>query len=798
MLKNAIKIAIRNLRRHAGYSLINISGLTIGISCCLLITLYIKDELSFDHYNKNLDRTYRILHAFTPVRPLQPADYQVWGSSPVGELIKLEFPEVDKVAQFSSKGGYLFQNGDIRIQENEVFFADSTVFDIFSWNMIEGEPAKALVAPYTMVLTESAAQRYFGDQSALGKSLLVDNGSTYQITGMIEDIPQNSQIRFDALLSSTTWRQQRPDDFKYWGYVDFYTYFTVNKDFNADDFMAKVPAFLKRHAADAGKEYTFKIEPAADAYLKSKAVRQPGPTGSLSSLYTFGTIAVFILVIACINFMNLSTARSMDRAKEVGVRKLVGAKRGALMRQFLAESLLLSFIATTIAFAVTSMLLPGFQLVSDKVFPFESLLQPDILLGLALAVIVVGLMAGIYPALVLSRFMPAVVLKGIFKNSASGTLLRKSLVVFQFGISVVLIIGALIVFNQLEYMQHLDKGFTADQMLIIDFGGDEKARNELNIIKDVIQQIPGVKSTSAQRTVPGGFFPKAYTEIEGADGTMEGKGPDLYEVDYDFISNFGIQIVAGRAYSRDFITDSTKAMVINEAAARDWGYRNPKDIIGKKFSQWGKEGMIIGVVKDFNYLSLHTNIQPLTLRLTPVWAPNSIAVRMSPNEAKSIIEKLGKVWIEYVPQRPFLYTFMDEAFNRQYRSDLNFGKLVNIFTGLAIFIASIGLFGLTTYVTEQRTREIGIRKVLGASVTSLVSLLSRDFLKLILLAVIISIPAAQYVMDKWLNGFAYRITPGPMTYLIPGAVVIAVALMVIATQSIRTSMTDPVKSLRND
>jgi putative ABC transport system permease protein len=798
MLKNFITVALRNLLRHKVYSMINVAGLTIGIACCLLISLYVRDEVSYDQYHKNIRQMYRLVYGWhRPGEKLAPNNYWVWGSSVAGSLLTSDFPEIKKVAQFSGRREMLFNHGDTRFQERNIFYADSTVFDIFSWNMLEGNPQTALIAPYTIVLTQSTAKRYFGDTDALGQTMVIDNGAAYKVTGVVADIPSNSHFTFDALISSTTWRHERPDDFKYWGYVDFYTYFLADENFDRTAFEAKIPAFLKRHNGyDPG--YTFSIEPVSEVYLHSQAGRQPGETGSLPSLYIFSTIAIFILVIACINFMNLSTARSLDRAKEVGVRKTVGANRTGLIQQFLCESVLLSAFATWMAVTLASLSLNGFQQLSGKSFTVASLLAPDIILLLVAGALVVGLLAGTYPAFVLAGFKPSQVLKGVFKNSARGIFLRKGLVVFQFGLSVALITGSVIVYRQLGLVRTTNLGFTKEQMLIIDFGGDGKVEEQITPVKAALARIPGVASISAQRTVPGGFFPKAGTEVEAPDGKMENKAPDLYEVDYDFISNFKIPMVAGRDFSRDFISDSAHAMILNESAARDWGYKNPNDIIGKKFSQWGKEGMVIGVVKNFNYRSLHNQIEPLSLRLTPQWSTNSIAMRLSSTDIPSTVAAVEKTWKEIAPQRPFIYSFMDDSFNKEYQRDERFGNLFNVFSALAIFIACIGLFGLTTYVVEQRTKEIGIRKVLGAEVSGLVALLSKDFIKLVIIAIVIGTPLALYAMKQWLNGFAYQFTPGPATMIVPGMAVIIVALAIVGWKASQSAMNDPVKSLRND
>lgn len=799
MLRSIIKIAFRNLTRNKIYSLINVSGLSIGIACCLLITLYVKDELSFDKYHTNLDRMYRVVQKFGGPEPTSPEEYQVWGCYPVGPALQNEFPEIEKIVTFSGKQSILFQYEDRRFQENEVMFADSTVFDVFNWKLVEGDPKDALRGLDKIVLTKSMAKKYFGEESALGKIMIVDNATDMpvMVSGVMEDVPANSHFKFDVLISMASFKNIRPEIFTAWPYVDFYTYFMTYKELDRDAFRAKLPAFIEKYV-QKDLTYFLDIERVGDAYLHSQAVRQPGTTGSLANIYVFSTIAVFILLIACINFMNLSTARSMDRAKEVGVRKSLGAQRNGLIAQFLSEAMILSLIATIIGVTIASSLLPMFNAISGKQFEIGSLLSAEVILALSGLSILVGFLAGSYPALLLSRFKPASVLKGSFRNSSEGSFLRKGLVVFQFSLSVILIAGSIVVFSQLSHLRAQDTGYTKDQMIVIDFGWDGKVQEDINAVKNALSQVPSVISLSAQRTVPGGFFPKAGTSIERYQGAMENENVDLYEVDYDFVSNFGMEIVAGRDYSREYPSDSTRAMIVNEAAAASWGYPDPKDIIGKKFDQWGKQGVIIGVVRNFNYRSLHHAVEPLTLRLTPQYAMSSIALRVKGEDFRATLAEAERIWNHVAPQRPFIYSFLDDTFNEQYQSDERFGSLFTIFAGLAIFIACFGLFGLTTYTVEQRTKEIGIRKVLGASVTNIVALLSKDFMKLVFIAIIIATPVAWSVMNSWLDGFAYRISISTLMMIIPAIAVIAMALAVVAALAFRSATTNPVEALRTE
>jgi putative ABC transport system permease protein len=517
-------------------------------------------------------------------------------------------------------------------------------------------------------------------------------------------------------------------------------------------------------------------------------------------VYIFSLVALFILAIACINFMNLSTARSMERAKEVGVRKVIGAQRSGLVKQFLAESLLLSLLSAILSYLLAKLALPFVEELSGKNFSSDILFSREVL-GLLLAgAISVGILAGSYPAWVLSQFRPTQVLKGAFHSSYKGIVLRKALVVFQFSLSMALIAGTGIVFTQLSHLRSHNLGFKKEQMLVIDFGFDGAIQQKMDVIKNELLNHPAVISASASRSVPGDFIPNAHTEIQSAEGAMLQHGPLLYEIDYDFIPNFGIEMAAGRAYSRDFPADTAKSLLINEAAAKLYGYTNLEEIIGKRFSQWGREGTVIGVVKDFNFRSLHQRVEPLALRFAPKSEGQlgRLALRIQSENIQSTIADLEKLWNQLSPQRPFLYTFLDESFNKQYQADLHFGRLFSVFSGLAIFIACLGLFGLASFTAEQRTKEIGIRKVLGASAFSIVTLLSKDFFRLVLLSILLATPVSWYLMNRWLDDFAYRVAINPGIFVVAGLLALFIALLTVSYQAIKAAIANPVKSLRNE
>lgn len=805
MYKNYLKIAWRNLIKKKAYSFINIFGLGLGVGCCFLIFMYVQDELSYDNYHEKGDHIYRVLHGWEgDPKAKAPIDsYWVWGNAPVGPALQNDFPEIEKVVQFSGRADILLSVEDKLYQEDGILFMDSTVFDVFSWELVAGDPKTALIAPYSIVLTETTARKYFGDEEALGKTLKGSdapgraNPGDYTVTGIMKELPFNSHFRFNALLSLSTFKKSRPEIFDAWGYVDTYTYFLVNDQFNEANFMAKVPAFLERHKDYPDSKYTIAIEPLKDAYLRTVAQRQPGQTGSLANIYVFSVIGLFILVIAIINFMNLSTARSLERCKEVGIRKSIGADRSSLVFQFLGESLLITFLSVIVAAGIVVVALPSMVDFTGKELTIENFINwraaPYILAG----VLLIGLVAGSYPALVLSRFSPVAVLKGITTSNRGGVSLRRVLVIFQFSLSIALIAGTIIVYTQVNHLLDKDLGFDKERMLILDYNYDEEVNNKSEAIKIEMEANPTVLSAAFSRSVPGSHFPNATTTIQTADGEMKNLTQPIFQVGLDFVNHFGIELVAGRSYSREFPSDSTKALIINEAAARQYGYQNPADIIGKKFDQWGRTGEVIGVVKDFNYISLHQTIQPLTLPFE-AYASRYLSLKIKSENLPQTISELEKIWTRLAPHRPFMYSFLDDDFNRQYRSDFIFRKLFTTFSCLAILIACLGLLGLATYTAEQRTKEIGIRKVLGADVQTIVLLLSNDFIKLVVVAIIIATPVSWYAMNIWLDGFAYKMEIQAWMFVLAGVIALSIAVVTISYQSIKSALVNPVNSLRSE
>lgn len=807
MYKNYFKVALRNLIKTKAYSIINIFGLGLGIASCFLIFMFVQDELSYDMYHEKGERIYRVIHGSrsgdNTEEGAKANPFWVWGNAPIGPHLSNEFPEIDKVVQFSGRSDILLSNDDKVYQEDGVFFMDSTVFDVFSWKLLKGNPKTALVAPYSMVLTESTAIKYFGDQDPIGKSLKGSESAgrsdagDYTVTGVMEDVPVNSHFRFNALLSMSTFKKSRSDVFDSWGYVDFYTYFLVNEQFSKIAFENKIPDFISRTQGDPNLKYTIAIEPLKDVYMRTAAQRQPGETGSLSNIYMFSIIGLFILLIAMINFMNLSTARSLERAKEVGIRKTVGALRSSLIFQFLGESIIIVFFSMIVSLLIILLALPSMVAFTGKQFEIQNLIAWQSLPVFFAVLLVISLVAGAYPALALSGFMPSAVLKGTAKLSMGGVNVRKGLVIFQFSLSIALIAGTIIVYSQMNKLLDKELGFDKEHMMVLDYNYDNSVNAKSEVLKIAMEANPAILSAAFSRSVPGSYFPYAGTEIQTSDGEMKMFIQPIFQVGMDFIPHFGLEIVAGRSYSRDYPSDSSKALVINESVAKQYGYTNPDDIIGKKFNQWGRSGEVIGVVKDFNYISLHRTIEPLTLPLSP-YASRYLSLKVKAENISETIKEVGQLWSQLAPNRPFLYSFLNDDFNRQYHADFIFRKLFTTFSCLAIFIACLGLLGLATYTAEQRTKEMGIRKVLGADIINIVTLLSKDFMKLVFVSILLATPISWYVMNQWLHGFAFRIDIQPWIFILAGLIALSIALITISYQAFKSAVMNPVNALRSE
>jgi len=802
MFKNYFKVSIRNIARNKTFSSLNILGLSIGIAACVLISVFVKTELSYDTYNSQYDNTYRVLHHFgygrdiTSKAAIPHSEFQVWGNAPIGPAMQEFFPEMKTMFRFTSPNPWLVEYEGQRFQENDIIFADSTAFKVFDWPVIAGDPESALTRPMTIVLTQKLAKKYFGNKNPIGEILTMDSDDAFEVTAVIE-LPANTHFQFDAMISMSTFRKFRSGIFNSWGYVDFYTYFTVNESADIYNMKQGVAPFLeKQQQYESG--YTIDFEPLADAYLKSEAGRQPGTTGSLSNIYIFSSVAVFILLIACINFMNLSTARSVERAKEVAIRKTIGSYRSSLVFQFITEAILITLFASVIAIILVIVGHNYLEFLSGKELPIDWLITPTYISLGALFILILGIITGIYPAFVLSGFKPIIVLKGSFKSSSQGIWLRKSLVVLQFSLSIILLVGTAVVYSQLKHLRTHELGFEPEQVLVIDYAWDARVQRNLKLIKSELAKHPGVQLVAASRATPGDFFPNAGTTVETINGENLSKSPAIYEIDEDFIPTYNMKIIAGRNFSKDFPLDSANALILNESAARMYGYAKPEEVVGKSFEQWGREGRVISVVKDFNYVSLHNDVEPLSIRYSTSGTTSMISLKLSAGNYQHILNEIEAIWNDVVPYHPLVAYFKDDTFNKQYEADERFGFIVTSFSGLAIFVACLGLFGLTIYSTAQKEKEIGIRKVLGASTTQLIGILSKDFLVLFGIALVVSIPIAWYVMSSWLEDFAYRISLSWELFLVAAIITFVIAMLTMSGRTIITALANPVNALKNE
>jgi putative ABC transport system permease protein len=793
MLKNYFKIAFRNLWRHRVFSLINILGLTVGMTACFLIFLYVRFELSYDSFHSKADRIYRVACDLKTPSDLLKMGGPSWA---IGPHIGQDLPQIEAAVR-TSGDELLVRKGNVKFQELNSLFADSAFFKVFDYPLIKGDPTTVLAEPLSIVFTETAAKKYFGNQDPVGQTvLLTGDGFTAKVTGLMKDMPENSIIKADMLVSMTSIsRKFNPGIDDQWGNYGNSTYILLKQGTKASTLQAQLPAWLERRNGDEMKKLnmypTLILERLRDVYLRS--TRNGNTTGNINNVYIFSIVAVFILLIACFNFINLTTARSTERAKEVGIRKVVGAMKGQLTRQFIGESILLCLIAFLFTLGLTALLLPSFNDLAGKTISSGVFQNGRIILLLLAAALGIGLLAGLYPALVLSSFKPVSVLKGRFATGTKGILLRKGLVVSQFTISIGLIIATIIVYNQMNFMRNQNLGFNKDQMMVINTNGDPAKE----AFRNAVAGMSGVKSVATSSSVPGSGNPGAYSMVQNKKGEMQIANLDLYFVDFDYIPQYHFQILAGRPFSRDFQTDTTQAMILNEAAVKLFGYSSPKEAIGRRFSQWGREGMVVGVIKDFHFRSLQQEIKPLSMRIEPTGC-GLVSINLSAKNMSSTIKAVENKWNALIPARPFSYFFLDDFFDKQYRSEERFGKLFLNFAALAIIISCLGLLGLASYSTMQRTREIGIRKVLGATVGNIVNLLSRDFLKLVAVAILIASPIAWYAMHSWLRDFAYRIQIGWEIFLLAAVMAVLIALLTVSFQAIKAALANPVSSLRSE
>ncbi|MDP4284474.1 MAG: ABC transporter permease [Bacteroidota bacterium] len=795
MFKHYLKTSFRYLREHKIFSAINLIGLATAMCVVYFALLYVNFELSYDKFNSNADRIYRIS---TDVKTAAGINYETT-SGPMAEALQTSFPEV-KTATRIFLDYYIVQKDENNFGEETLAYADSSIFSAFSFPLIKGNLATVFNAPFTMVLSETAAKKYFGTTDCLGKTLTLDGKIPATVTGIMKDIPQNSHFRTNILLSMSSLIQPGTNWMTKWSRFGFSTYVLLNKNANTDELQKKLSSFANEHPLEGNLHYSLSMEPLTILYLHGKVRgNKAGATavGSYTNIYIFSLVALFVLLIACFNFINLTTAFSLKRAKEIGVRKVMGASKKQLTFQFLADAVILSLLAFVIAVFLCSLLLPWFNELTGKTIStgiFEKIKYLGVFLLISIGI---GILSGIYPAFFLSGFQPITKLKGKFANNPKGLFLRKSLVIAQFTISIVLIVATIIVYKQLNFMKNDNLGFKKEHNLVIDFHYDNRIIDHNEMVGSELTKISGIQYASISSAIPGRPNKKFPTTIEGINNEKQEFQSDAYFVDYNFIKQYGLKVIAGRDFSKNFGSDLRESMVINESAVKKLGFANPEDAIGKHYWQRGGTGLIIGVVKDFHFHSLHEEIQPLTMQVSPGFF-TFLTLSISSDHIQNTIKNLEKKWAAIAPGLPMIYFFSDQTFNAQYKSEERFEKLFICFASLAILISCLGLLGLTSFNTIQRTKEIGIRKVLGASATSIVKLIAKEFIVLVIISFLIASPIAWIGMHYWLNNFPYRIPIGYSYFLMAGILALAVAVFTVSFQSIKAAIENPVKSLRTE
>lgn len=806
MLRNVLRITLRNLKRHRGFSIINITGLATGMAAFVLISLFIRHEFSYDQHNEHADDVYRVvLDAAVGGQEILTA------SSPavMATQFQEDFPEVVAATRINTFGESLITIEGRPYYETGMVQADSSVFDVFTIPMVSGDPATALNRPNTMAISESIARKYFGDVDPLGQIIQYDNRTDYEITGVFEDVPTTSHFRPELIASFLTGSRWNDPE---WLNNSFFTYIRLAEGTPAVQLTAKFPDFLRTYvgprieqfagmpydeALASGFKYGWQLERLADIYLTSQAEDQLGPTGDVRYLYILGVIALFVLVIACINFMNLSTARATGRAREVGVRKTLGSDRSQLIRQFLGESLVLSLLSMVLAFGLVLALIPAFSSVTGADLSFT----PWLVGVIVIVAVATGLLAGTYPAFVLSSFKPALVLKGSFATSKKGTWLRSALVVFQFSISVVLLVGTAVVYKQLAFIQDQDLGFDQDHLIVVPIE-TSNAISTFGTFREALLQQTSIVDVASSGLLPGPDRIHNNTGFRGEGMRQEDffiAGTGMVSAEY--VETLGLEMIAGRDFSIDTPTDSSGA-VISRAAASQMSL-TPEEAVGKTISRLGANDdgsdrvmTILGVFEDANFESAHMLARPIVLTH---WGSfqRYATVRVQPTaDLEATLASIQTAWTAWEPGYPFRYHFVDSDYQRFYEQEQRLSNLYTGFTILAIIIACLGLFGLASFVTALRTKEIGVRKVMGATVPSIVMLLSREFTTLVIVACGVGFPVAWYAMDKWLAEFAYATEMGWFVFIGSGLIALAIAWLTVSYQSIRAATANPVKSLK--
>lgn len=795
MIKNLVKIAFRNIIHDKIYSLINLIGLTLGITCSLFLLFFILDELSYDRFHEKAGEVYRVVTDIT-----EKDNQFLWAVAqiPFGPAVKRDYPEVQEYVRISDAGRMMFKKGEDNLYEEHLVYSDSATFKLLTFSFIQGDPVTCLYEPNSIVLTRDLAVKYFGKAEAVGETITGEN-RTFKITGVIENIPKNTHLRdIEGFISWNSLEGFRREG--NWGNFGVYTYLYTPGLKGPSAFEEKIQQVYEDYCAEIFRQYgvtfRYQLQNIKDIHLYSKAVGEAGVNGDISSIYIFSAVAFFMLLIASINYMNLSTARSMRRAREVGIRKVMGSSRSQLMSQFLTESILFTLAAIILSILIVLAVLPFFNDLLDKGIVTTVFLDRNIILSLSGIIVFVGVLSGSYPAFILSSYKSVDVLKSNSSSRSKNPLLRKMLVVLQFGISIAMIICTWIVYNQLQYLHQKDLGFDKNHIIRISMFNNEM-RSKIPVLKDELKKISTVENVGTANTSPGYGIGKNLINVENSEGEMVNRGIDLYGIDYDYIPTMGLQITKGRNFSRDHVSDTSRAVLVTEAMA---DRMNWDESIGKRFqfSLQGDSPMleVVGVVKNYHHQSLYDVIEPVMFYLSE---NNGIVhIKYNGSDPSQTLADIEKAWKKIFPNRPFEYNFLDQQFDNQYQNDERRGRIFSIFSVLIILIACLGLLGLSAYTTQQRTREIGIRKVNGASVGNIVAMISKDFILLIVIAIILAFPVAWYFMRNWLQNFAYRTEMSYLTFILAALMALIITYLTIGYHTIKAAIANPVNSLREE
>lgn len=810
MLRNYFKIAFRNLLRHKSFSFINILGLSVGIAACLLILQYVRYEVSFDKFHTKGDRIYRVRQDRYNDGVL--STQWAGGAFAAGNSFKDAFAEIeDYVKLVKARSALIVTNGNERLKIDKAYWASASFFNVFSYPLVQGNPASALAEPNTVVITEKVARRLFGNQNPVGKNIQLNEEQVYRVTGVMKDLPANTHLKIDMLRSYVTFVNQIKKGNKdgsgpetAWMWDGCLTYLLLRPGTDPKALEAKFPGLVNKLVGEEHKKFrsaaVYLLQPLKDIHLYSHYMEEAEPNGDGTTVYLLLGVAFFIVIIAWVNYINLATARAINRAKEVGVRKAVGSQRYQLIRQFMMESALLNGLAVALALLMVLIAIPVFNDLSGQELTLSLLGKNSFWLALVSLYIIGVFFSGLYPALVLSRFNPVSVLKGKVSASRQGIALRKSLVVLQFAASLFLLVGTFVVFRQIQFMRDQSLGINIDQTLIINppiIKNDSTFLRQMVAFKEELLRQPTIRHIAASTVVPGQASDWNAGGIR-LKGTAEGEGKQyrIIGVDYDFLKTYDLKLLAGRDFSKEFGTDP-KAVIFTKMAAQQLGFAQPDQAVGKEINFWGEIYTIAGVTDNFHQQSLRDAYEPLILRLIPD-VRGYFSVKMAVGDIRSTVERVQTEWNRFFPGNPFEYSFLDDRFNEQYRADQRFGQVFGLFTGLAILVACLGLFGLASFTTVQRTKEIGIRKVLGASVSEILQLLYREFALLVLISFLVATPIAWYAVGQWLQSYAFRITPDWKVFVLPFVVVLLIALLTVSFQTLRAALMNPVKSLRTE